>query len=391
MTGTPRDDLAGFIRDELQEAADGREDVAYEQIEAYVDGALDDVDREIFETRLADDPGLRAVVEDLRALRPALAPATASPARVVTFEPRADAGAARQTPGRSTAPRRWLLPAGLAAAAAVALLLWRPWTPVPPPPSQAQQQPPQQQPAQPGLPAPAGPASPALTVALQDGGRTVGLTNDGTLAGFTGFGGDLQSRLTETLQQGRLPASSRAAQTVARAGELMSIDVRATPFVPVGPRATAVSSATPAFRWTALAGATTYRVRVVDDRLSTVAVSDPITTLTWRPEAPLPSRRVLTWQVEATTPDGARTTPEPPLAEARFTVLTPSERAQVSEALATAGGSDLASAVVYAEAGLYDDADAALTRLHRANPESPMAAALKADLSLRRFGRVAGR
>ena len=47
MTGTPRDDLARFIRDELQEAADGREDVAYEQIEAYVDGALDDVDREI--------------------------------------------------------------------------------------------------------------------------------------------------------------------------------------------------------------------------------------------------------------------------------------------------------------------------------------------------------
>ena len=70
---------------------------------------------------------------------------------------------------------------------------------------------------------------------------------------------------------------------------------------------------------------------------------------------------MLSWQVEATTPDGARTTPEPPLAEARFTVLTPSERARVSEALATAGGSDLASAVVYAEAGLYDDADAALT------------------------------
>ena len=104
----------------------------------------------------------------------------------------------------------------------------------------------------------------------------------------------------------------------------MSNDVRATPFVPVGPRATAVSSATPAFRWTALAGATAYRVRVVDERLTTVAVSEPITTLTWRPEAPLPSRRVLSWQVEATTPDGARTTPEPPLAEARFTVLTPS-------------------------------------------------------------------
>ena len=211
-------------------------------------------------------------------------------------------------PAHEAAPRRWLLPAGLAAAAAVALLLWRPWTPAPALPSQAQQQTAAAAgaavwPTRP--PVPAGPVSPALTVTLQDGGRTVGLTSDGTLAGFDGFGGDLRSRLTETLRLGRLPASPRAADTVARAGELMSNDVRATPFVPVGPRATAVSSATPAFQWTALRGATAYRIRIVDDRLVTVAVSEPITTLTWRPEAPLPSRRVLSWQVEATTPDGA--------------------------------------------------------------------------------------
>ena len=74
MTGAPRDDPARFIRDEPQEAVDGREDVAYEQIEAYVDGTLDDVDRAIFDTRLADDPGLRATVENSRPLPPALAP-----------------------------------------------------------------------------------------------------------------------------------------------------------------------------------------------------------------------------------------------------------------------------------------------------------------------------
>ena len=98
MTGTPRDELARYLHDELQAAADGREDVAYERIEAYVDGALDDVDREAFETRLDDDPGLRAMVDDLRALRTALPPATAAPSRVVPFEPRADAGAAVPRP-----------------------------------------------------------------------------------------------------------------------------------------------------------------------------------------------------------------------------------------------------------------------------------------------------
>ncbi len=118
MTGTPRDDLARFLRDELQAAADGRDDVVYEQVEAYVDGVLDDVDREIFETRLADDPGLRAMVEDLRALRPALAP-TAAPARACRSnraprpsppgprpptKPRLDAGGCRRASPRR---QRW--------------------------------------------------------------------------------------------------------------------------------------------------------------------------------------------------------------------------------------------------------------------------------------------
>jgi hypothetical protein len=283
-----------------------------------------------------------------------------------------------------TEPRRWLLPAGLAAGAAVAaVLLWRAWTIGPATPLQSL-------PAGPtGASAPAGPASPALAVALQDRGRTVGLTSGGALAGFDGVGGDLRSRLSETLSQGRLPSSPRAADTVARADELVPNHVPATAFVPLSPLATAVSSATPAFRWTALAGAAHYRVRVVDDRLVTVAVSGPVTTPTWRPDAPLPTRRVLSWQVEAATPAGARTTPAPPLAEARFTVLTPTERARVGEALATAGGSDLASAVVYAEAGLYDDADRMLVRVLDANPASPIAIALRADLSRRRFGRVA--
>ena len=392
MTGTPRDDLARFLRDDLQQAADGREDVAYEQVEAYVDGMLDDVDREIFETRLADDPGLRAMVDDLRALRTALPAAAAAHAPVVAFEPRA-AVAPGKAADRSTSSRRWLLPAGLSAAAAVALLLWRPWTPAPAPPSQAHDQPRPSTP--PASATPAAPASPALALALRDRGRTVGLTSDGTLAGFDGFGSALQARLTETLRQGRLPASPRAAEAVARAGELMSGQQLASEsgasFAPVSPMATAVSSATPAFQWTALRGATAYRVRVVDDRLVTVAVSDPVTTLTWRPAAPLPTRRVLSWQVEATTPDGARTTPAPPLPEARFTVLTPSERATVSEALTTAGGSDLASAVVYAEAGLYDDANRALSRVMDANPASAVPGALKADLLRRRFGRADGR
>ena len=50
------DELLRTLRADLQQAADDAEPLADEQIEGYVDGTLDEVDREIVDTRLADDP-----------------------------------------------------------------------------------------------------------------------------------------------------------------------------------------------------------------------------------------------------------------------------------------------------------------------------------------------
>ena len=282
------------------------------------------------------------------------AAAAAAPSRVVPFEPRARAGAAggaRPVDGTASlvaaGGARRGGSGGPAPVAAVDAGV--------PPPSQAQQPSPG---AGPPVRAPTSPASPALTVALQDGGRTVGLTSDGTLAGFDGFGGDLRSRLTETLQPGA-PAGVASSRGHGRARRRVDVERRAGHAVRAGRPArdggVVGHAGVPMDRARAARPPTGSGSSTSASRRSPSASRS--TTLTWRPEAPLPSRRVLSWQVEAATPDGARTTPEPPLAEARFTVLTPAERARVSEALATAGGSDLASAVVYAEAGLYDDAD----------------------------------
>lgn len=380
MTGTPRDDLARFLHHDLQAAADHHEDVPYEQVEAYVDGTLDDVEREIFETRLADDDALRQQVEDLRALRTALAPpAEAEPARVVPFEPTPRPAARPAGPGS----RGWILPASVAAAAVLAFVLWRVMAPVPAPPTQAQG------PSGPGPgPVPAAPttAPSAIDVKLHDGGVAVGLAKDGTLANFEFLPADLRAQMAKALRDGRLPVSRVASGTLARSGTLMSGEAAANAFEPVSPRATAVSTPTPVFRWTAVRGATSYRVRIVDEQLAPIAEGDPVTGLTWRPRAALPIGRVLLWQVEATTPDGPRIAPAPPLPEARFVVLPFAEAEKAARAVAAAGGSDLAMATIYADAGLYADAEAALSRLLRDDPSSTVLRALVADLAARRRG-----
>ena len=160
---------------------------------------------------------------------------------------------------------------------------------------------------------------------------------------------------------------------------------RAT-FVPLAPLGTAVVSPRPTFSWTPLPGATSYRVRIVDEDLRPVTEGVAVTTPAWRPAASLPAGRVLRWQVDADTPSGRRTTPVPPLPDARVVVLPAAEVRRVAAAAADAGDSDLAAAVVYAAAGLNPEAEAALARVVAANPGSSLARTLQVELAMRRRG-----
>ena len=64
----------------------------------------------------------------------------------------------------------------------------------------------------------------------------------------------------------------------------------------------------------------------------------------------------MTWQVSVTTEDGTRLAPRPPAPEARFSILTEAEVARLQSPLELAGNSRLAVAIVYAEAGLVEEA-----------------------------------
>ena len=117
MSADRRAALARLLHDALRRAADEREDLAYETIEAYVDGRLGDVDREIVDGRLEDEPSLRDEVADLRALRAALAAPAGPPVVPVP------GAAASEAPAVARVDVRALV-AVIVAATLIALLVW---------------------------------------------------------------------------------------------------------------------------------------------------------------------------------------------------------------------------------------------------------------------------
>ncbi len=211
----------------LDRAARAAEPPDYDQLAAYVDGTLDDVDREIVESWLDSDPALRAEVADLRELHDAMSqpavssPGTPSAARpsssVVSFEEAAKrAGAGR---GRRFGTMTVIV--GAMAAAVIAATTWlavrtarkdggRPDAAGSQVAHQGQTPPPEQSPVQPANPpagtrpgdtppgtagsasasgAPAGTAANAETVAVRDAGGMISIDAAGTVTGLTADGG----------------------------------------------------------------------------------------------------------------------------------------------------------------------------------------------------------
>jgi hypothetical protein len=319
--------LGAFFRDGLRAAEAEAPD--YEDVEAYVDGTLEPEERELFELRLADDPLLQQEVQDLRELRRALVPA----ARL----------------------RGYLWP-GLAAAAGLALVLWATFRRPGPSPEVAV------------APTPSLSAAPGAV--LQDGGQGIGLAADGRLAGLERLPAGTRDQVARALQTGVMPLPAELAALRGPAVTLMGAPGERARFEVTSPVGTMVRSARPTFRWRAHAGARAYQVSVYDEDLRRLAQSPELRESEWSPGQDLPRGRVLLWQVAALTSSGREAAPAPPEPEARFRILDAAFAAELSESLAAAAGSHLATAVVLARAGLVDEAKAELAALAARNPDA---------------------
>jgi anti-sigma factor RsiW len=328
----------------------------YPLLEAYADGLLGADERDAVEAHLLTCETCSEDVGDLRRVRAALS--LESPSRPLAGE------------SRWAWPwLRWRIAiGGLAALGAAAAIAWF---------------------VVPGSDSTPGAGERASTevptapprLALQDGSLSVVVAADGSVAGLpAGVPQEMRQRAEAALSSGRLAPSPALENLRGPAGALMGSATSSPEFGPLGPIGTVVESDRPTFRWTALPGASAYRVTVFDSRFDEVADSGDLAAREWTPVRPLPRGGILTWQITARSDRGLLRSPVPPAPEARFRVADARTLADIDQLRQAAQGSHLLLAIAYNQAGMSDMAAAELDALRTQNPNAAIVAALSESI-----------
>jgi hypothetical protein len=132
-------------------------------------------------------------------------------------------------------------------------------------------------------------------------------------------------------------------------------DNKSEAFKIMSPYSTVISDDQPAFRWTALSGASSYLVSVYDANLKLIETSEPLTETKWLVRNPLKRGGVYTWIVTALKVGKEVLAPTLP-ARAEFKIIERSALVQLNRRIGRFH-SGVVRGAVYAKAGLLDDAE----------------------------------
>ncbi|HEX8747172.1 MAG TPA: zf-HC2 domain-containing protein [Pyrinomonadaceae bacterium] len=415
--------LVASVRASLNaEAGKGAKHLDYEQLAAYVDDEVDDVEREIVDSHLSFCGQCGEEMRDLFAFKETL---NRSPQVEST---------ARAAPGflerflshvRSSFLIRPVgLAGGLAALTLVALgitmwLVWKSSSNRPVPAEMAKTQPSPAMAETQSSPAPAPtasqpqekqqkvePVSPAATpqrlsppsnreqgtvspvpkeevVVLNDGGRKLMLDNQGRIQGLDGLSPLEQQSIRTALLKGDVETSSELAGLGARNdAALMGAPGSKTSFGLLSPVGAVVRTDTPTFRWNALEGATEYTVKIFDSGFNRVMTSGALSKTEWTAPRALARGSVYRWQVTALVEGKEIQAPLPPAPEARFRVLGRAQEESLRRAEKLYARSHLVLGVFYSRAGLLDEAEREFRALLAANPNSQIARKLLLNIQM---------
>lgn len=366
--------------------------LTYEQMAALVDDKLDEIDREVLASHLELCERCEMEFNDLRELSHAMATAS-----VEAHEPLPRA----QMPRAQTFSERFIslwrlqafrLPAQAAAALAILLLavllittyLRRdetagPRAQVAEPEAEdlnwtdATVKTPPETPPGPEEPdaAPRAVQAPAQTlVALSDGNSRVTLDSGGNLTGLNAAPREEQA-VKDALRNGRARLPSSLRELRGQSGTLMGDG--GDGFSLLSPVGVVVESNRPALSWSPLEGAASYTVTVFDANLAQVATSAPLQSTQWTPSAPLARGQTYVWQVRANIDGREVVAPPPAAARVKFRVLEEAKVESLTRARRMHARSHLVLGVMYAEAGLLDEAEREFRALLQANPQSRVA------------------
>ena len=208
-------------------------------------------------------------------------------------------------------------------------------------------------------------------VALDDRGGPLRVDERGAVSGLEGLTDTQRQTIGEALTARRLPVAAWVSELAGARGTLLG-DSDAVAFRALAPIGTAVLDDRPTLRWTPSAGSRTYTVTVQDQTTGVASSSPPLRTTEWTVAPSLVRGHRYTWQVAAAAGSTETVAPRPPDPPAQFAVLD----AATASSLERLPASHLARGILYAQAGVLDDAERELEALSARNPGSPMAEAL---------------
>lgn len=212
----------------------------------------------------------------------------------------------------------------------------------------------------------------ADTEFLYDNQQQIGI-RQGSLTGFKDLSPENEQLIRDALTQQRVVRRALPNELIKKKDEvLMAPDNKQDFFPLIYPRDKIVESDRPTLRWGALAGATSYSVTVFDGQANRVAKSPPLTTTSWELPDALTRGGIYTWEVIAIRDAKDVLAPAPPIRPARFKVLEESRSDELQRAR-RAYTSHILLGTLYAQAGLYDEAQREFRALLKANPNSPLA------------------
>ena len=210
----------------------------------------------------------------------------------------------------------------------------------------------------------------AVVAQLNDGAGVVSVDQQGRLSGAESLPPSYQELVKKALTSQRIERSSQLQGLTRPPSSLMSGNEPGREFSILAPAAVVLMSDRPAFRWSRFEGASGYVVEVYNEQFERVMASPEITTVSWTATQSLPRGRVYSWQVKAVKDGQEVTVPRPPAPQAKFRVIDQGKMNEIVRAKRAYGSSHLTLALLYAEAGLLNEAEQELRMLQRANPQS---------------------
>jgi len=221
-----------------------------------------------------------------------------------------------------------------------------------------------------------------IVTSLSDGNARIELDETGKLSGLPNAAFEQKVRSALTSQSVEIPSEFRKLKSAG--GVLMGEPSKGVPFKINGPVGKVVESQRPNLSWQPLNGAESYRVEIYDEDFKKVASSPELKTNKWTLDRPLLRGRLYQWQVTATKDGEEIKSPVRPAPEAKFLIADSSHFAEIERARRSAGNSHLILGIVYANAGLLDEAQREFQTLLNSNQNSDITRKLLAKVKAAR-------